>query len=102
MYYIRTDDRLQRTSTWLGTIDGGLDRVRETVIDDALGLGAELEAEMASHVETYFDERKASIEAGAKMSTFGSVANGSGVPDANICRPHADEPRARQGGVSQW
>src|SRR3546814_16462375 len=70
MYYIRTADRLQRTSTWLGTIDGGLDRVREIVIDDALGLGAELEAEMARHVETYFDEWKATIEDEEKLYRF--------------------------------
>ncbi|HEY9564780.1 MAG TPA: nitrite reductase large subunit, partial [Nocardioides sp.] len=84
MYYIRTADRLQRTSTWLGTIDGGLDRVREIVIDDALGLGAELEAEMARHVETYFDEWKATIEDEEKLSRFVSFVNAPGVPDPNI------------------
>ena len=45
MYYIRTADRLQRTGTWIGALDGGLDRVRAVVVDD--GLGAELEADMA-------------------------------------------------------
>ena len=40
MYYIRTADRLQRTSYWMDSVDGGLDRVREVVVDDALGLGA--------------------------------------------------------------
>ena len=47
MYYIRTADRLQRTAPWIDSLDGGLDRVREVVVDDALGLGAELEAAMA-------------------------------------------------------
>ena len=28
MYYVRTADRLQRTSTWIDQLDGGLDRVR--------------------------------------------------------------------------
>src|SRR3546814_16371620 len=84
MYYIRTADRLQRTSTWLGTIEGGLDRVREIVIDDALGLGAELEAEMARHVETYFDEWKATIEDEEKLSRFVSFVTAPGVPDPNI------------------
>ena len=50
MYYIRTADRLQRTAAWIDSLDGGLDRVREVVVDDALGLGAELEAAMARHV----------------------------------------------------
>ena len=52
MYYIRTADRLQRTAPWLDSLDGGLERVREIVVDDALGLGAELEAAMARHVDT--------------------------------------------------
>ncbi|KQY55391.1 MULTISPECIES: nitrite reductase large subunit NirB [unclassified Nocardioides] len=84
MYYIRTADRLQRTSTWLGTIDGGLERVREIVVDDALGLGAELEAEMARHVDSYFDEWKETIEDEEKMSRFVSFVNAPGVPDPNI------------------
>ena len=84
MYYIRTADRLQRTSTWLGTIDGGLDRVREIVVDDALGLGAELEAEMARHVGSYFDEWKATLEDEGKLSRFVSFVNAPDVPDANI------------------
>ncbi len=50
MYYIRTADRLQRTAGWVDSLDGGLDRVREVVVEDSLGLGAELEAEMARHV----------------------------------------------------
>ena len=50
MYYIRTADRLQRTAGWIDSLDGGLDRVREVVVEDSLGLGAELEAEMARHV----------------------------------------------------
>ena len=84
MYYIRTADRLQRTSTWLGTIDGGLDRVREIVVDDALGLGAQLEAEMARHVDTYFDEWKATLDDPAKLARFVSFVNAPETPDPNI------------------
>ncbi|WP_203338791.1 nitrite reductase large subunit NirB [Nocardioides limicola] len=84
MYYIRTADRLQRTSTWLDSIDGGLDRVREIVVDDALGLGAELEAEMARHVGSYVDEWRATIEDPEKLARFVSFVNAPDVPDANI------------------
>ncbi len=103
MYYIRTADRLQRTSTWLGTIDGGLDRVREIVVDDALGLGASLEAEMSRHVDTYFDEWKATLDDPTKLARFVSFVNAPGTPDPNISfttergqiRPvNADEPVA--------
>ncbi|NYI99351.1 nitrite reductase (NADH) large subunit [Nocardioides thalensis] len=83
MYYIRTADRLQRTSYWMDAI-GGLDRIREVVVDDALGLGAELEAAMAQHVDSYFDEWKATIEDPEKMARFVSFVNAPGTPDPNI------------------
>lgn len=83
MYYIRTADRLQRTSYWMDAI-GGLDRIREVVVDDALGLGAELEAAMAKHVDSYFDEWKATIEDPEKMARFVSFVNAPGTPDPNI------------------
>ena len=44
MFYIRTADRLERTSTWLERIEGGLDHVRDVVVHDSLGLCDELEA----------------------------------------------------------
>ncbi|MEZ0577690.1 nitrite reductase large subunit NirB [Nocardioides sp. MH1] len=84
MYYIRTADRLQRTSYWLDAVDGGLDRVREIVIDDALGLGAELEAAMERHVASYFDEWRATIEDPEKLARFVSFVNAPGTPDPNI------------------
>jgi len=84
MYYIRTADRLQRTAPWMDSIDGGLARIREIVVDDALGLGAELEAAMDKHVESYFDEWKATIEDPEKVARFVSFVNAPGVPDPNI------------------
>ncbi len=84
MYYIRTADRLQRTSTWMASLDGGIDRVRAVVVDDELGLGAELEAEMARHVDSYFDEWKATIDDPEKMARFVSFVNAPGTPDPNI------------------
>ena len=39
MFYIRTADRLQRTASWVESLDGGLDHLREVVCNDSLGLG---------------------------------------------------------------
>ncbi|MEV5000686.1 nitrite reductase large subunit NirB [Nocardioides sp. LML1-1-1.1] len=83
MYYVRTADRLQRTSYWMEEI-GGLERVREVVVDDSLGLGTELEASMAAHVDSYFDEWKATIEDPEKLARFVSFVNAPGTPDPNI------------------
>jgi len=84
MYYIRTADRLQRTAAWIDALDGGLDRVREVVVDDALGLGAELEADMARHVDTYFDEWRATLDDPEKLARFVSFVNAPGLPDPSI------------------
>ncbi|HKU46985.1 MAG TPA: nitrite reductase large subunit NirB, partial [Burkholderiales bacterium] len=62
MFYIRTGDRLQRTSTWLENLEGGIDYVKNVVCEDSLGIGAELEADMQKHVDTYECEWKRAIE----------------------------------------
>ncbi|MFC7726451.1 nitrite reductase large subunit NirB [Nocardioides sp. GCM10028917] len=84
MYYVRTADRLQRTSTWIDQLDGGLDRVRSVVVDDSLGLGAELEAEMARHVGGYEDEWRATLEDPAKLARFVTFVNAPDTPDPSI------------------
>ncbi|KRF35110.1 nitrite reductase large subunit NirB [Nocardioides sp. Soil805] len=84
MFYIRTADRLQRTAGWIDSLEGGLDRVREVVVEDSLGLGAELEAEMARHVGSYFDEWKATLEDPDKLSRFVSFVNAPDTPDPAI------------------
>ncbi|GAA1443460.1 nitrite reductase large subunit NirB [Mycobacterium cookii] len=84
MYYVRTADRLQRTSTWIEQLEGGLERVREVVVDDSLGLGAELEAEMARHVGGYADEWAATLADPAKLERFVSFVNAPDTPDPTI------------------
>ncbi len=75
MFYIRTADRLQRTSTWLEHLDGGLAYLKSVVVDDALGIAAELEAEMQHHVDTYECEWKATVEDPARVAKFRSFIN---------------------------
>ena len=84
MYYIRTADRLQRTAPWVDSLEGGLDRVREVVVDDALGLGTELEAAMARHVDGYRDEWAATLADPEKLRRFVSFVNAPDVPDPHI------------------
>ncbi|MFI6787206.1 nitrite reductase large subunit NirB [Nonomuraea sp. NPDC050383] len=84
MYYIRTADRLQRTAAWVESIEGGLDHVRDVIVNDSLGLCAELDAQMAHHVTTYQDEWRATIEDPEKLSRFVSFVNAPGVPDPSI------------------
>ena len=51
MYYVRTADRLQRTAAWLEDLEGGLEHVRSVVLQDSLGIGEDLDAAMARHVD---------------------------------------------------
>ncbi len=46
MFYIRTGDRLQRTSLWLESLEGGIDYLRSVIIDDKLGINTQLENEL--------------------------------------------------------
>ncbi|NSL43773.1 nitrite reductase large subunit NirB [Streptomyces sp. 8P21H-1] len=81
MFYIRTADRLERTSTWLERLPGGLDHVRDVVVDDSLGICGELESLMAAHVAAYRDEWAATIDDPEKLSRFVSFVNAPDTPD---------------------
>jgi len=83
MFYIRTADRLQRTSTWMDNLDGGIDYLREVVIEDKLSLAAELEAQMAHIVQTYVCEWKATLEDPKKLQRFRQFVN-SDEPDSGV------------------
>ena len=84
MFYIRTADRLQRTAPWLESLDGGLDHLREVVIDDSLGLADELEARMDAHVDGYVDEWSAVLDDPDKLSRFVSFVNAPESPDPTV------------------
>ncbi|MFT3899713.1 MAG: nitrite reductase large subunit NirB [Gordonia sp. (in: high G+C Gram-positive bacteria)] len=84
VYYIRTADRLQRTAAWIEEIDGGLDRIREVVVDDALGLAADFEADMARHVDGYECEWKGVLDDPDKLSRFVSFVNAPDTPDPTV------------------
>lgn len=83
MFYIRTGDRLQRTSTWLDNLEGGIDYVKQVVCEDSLGIGAELEADMQKLVDTYECEWKNAINDPESLKRFRHFVN-SDKPDSNV------------------
>ncbi|WP_295537424.1 nitrite reductase large subunit NirB [uncultured Pseudacidovorax sp.] len=83
MFYVRTADRLQRTSTWRDNLEGGLDYLKKVLIDDSLGLAAELETQMQAVVDTYQCEWKTAVTNPAVRSRFRSFVN-SDAPDERI------------------
>ncbi|WP_108933960.1 nitrite reductase large subunit NirB [Streptomyces ardesiacus] len=81
MFYIRTADKLERTSTWLERIPGGLDHVRDVVVHDSLGICDELESLMRAHVSHYRDEWAETVNDPEKLARFVSFVNAPGMPD---------------------
>ena len=103
MFYVRTADRLQRTSTWRENLEGGLDYLKGVLLNDTLGLNAELELQMQAVVDTYQCEWKSAVTDPAVRQRFKSFVN-SDQPDEHIIfvnergqiRPARAEERANE------
>jgi nitrite reductase (NADH) large subunit len=83
MFYVRTADRLQRTSVWRENLEGGLDYLKDVVIDDSLGLGEELESQMRHVIDSYECEWANALDDPEKLKRFRSFVNDS-RPDPDI------------------
>lgn len=75
MFYVRTADRLQRTSTWRESLEGGLAYLKDVVVNDTLGLAAELEADMQHVVDTYACEWKEAVSNPETRKRFRQFVN---------------------------
>jgi nitrite reductase (NADH) large subunit len=84
MFYVRTADRLQRTAAWIEALEGGLDHLRAVIVDDSLGLCADLDAAMARHVASYSDEWRDVLDDPDRLRRFTSFVNAPDVPDPSI------------------
>jgi hypothetical protein len=94
MFYVRTADRLQRTSTWRDNLEGGLDYLKDVVLNDSLGLAAELEAQMQQVVDTYQCEWKTAVTTPAVRQRFRSFVNSdSPTSTSSSCRSAARSAR---------
>ncbi|WNC68195.1 nitrite reductase large subunit NirB [Thalassotalea nanhaiensis] len=83
MFYVRMADRLQRTSVWLESLEGGLEYMQKVVKDDHLGINDELERQMDAVVATYQCEWKTTVESPEKLKRFRQFVN-SDKQDENI------------------
>ncbi|OCH89826.1 nitrite reductase [Obba rivulosa] len=75
MYYIRTADKLTRTSKWLDAMEGGIEKLKRVLLDDELGICEDLEHEMDAIVGTYFDEWRAVVEDPERQKQFRQFVN---------------------------
>ena len=75
MFYVRTADRLQRTSVWRESLEGGLEYLQDVIINDSLGLGAELESQMQLVIDRYECEWANAISDPEKLKRFRTFVN---------------------------
>ncbi|KAL5361762.1 hypothetical protein BJX96DRAFT_152766 [Aspergillus floccosus] len=75
IFYIRTADKLQRTARWIENLPGGINYLREVVIDDKLGIGAEMEQQMQELVDSYFCEWTETVKDPQRRKFFQQFAN---------------------------
>lgn len=98
MFYIRTADRLQRTSVWRESLEGGLDYLKQVIIEDSLGLGAELEAQMQLVVDRYECEWANALNDPDKLKRFRTFVNQRGSdPDIHFVKERGQRRPARHG-----
>jgi nitrite reductase (NADH) large subunit len=83
MFYVRTADRLQRTSVWRDNLEGGLDYLKQVVVHDKLGMADELEADLQNVVDTYSCEWKNAVEDPETRKRFRHFVN-SEQGDQNV------------------
>ncbi|MBN3752049.1 nitrite reductase large subunit [Paraburkholderia sp. Tr-20389] len=81
MFYVRTADRLQRTSVWRENLEGGLDYLKDVIVHDKLGIAAELEAEMQHVVDTYECEWKKAVTDPETRKRFRHFVNSDSTDD---------------------
>jgi len=78
MFYIRTADPLTRTATWLNKMEGGIEYLRNVVVNDSLHMAQTWESEVDRLVDTYKCEWKEAVENPAIRKRFSHFVN---VPD---------------------
>ncbi|WP_298239038.1 nitrite reductase large subunit NirB [uncultured Algibacter sp.] len=81
MYYIRTAGPLVRTAPWLDKLEGGIDYLKQVVIEDSLGIAEDLEQEMEGLVNKYQCEWKEAIENPEMMKRFKHFVNSDDADD---------------------
>ncbi len=98
MFYIKTADPLTRTATWLNKMEGGIDYLRNVVINDSLGIVEELEKEMQLLVDSYRCEWKEVVDNPELRKRFTHFVNAPGEKDPSV----QFEPMREQKKATEW
>lgn len=97
MFYIKTADPLTRTAPWLNKMEGGIEYLRNVVINDSLGMAAQWEIEMQLLVDSYKCEWKEAVENPEIRKRFSHFVNKPEEKDPTIkFEPLRDQKRAKE------
>jgi nitrite reductase (NAD(P)H) len=75
IFYIRTADKLQRTARWIENLPGGIKYLRQVILEDTLGICAELEKQMQELVSSFFCEWTEAVKSPERRKQFQQFAN---------------------------
>ncbi len=98
MFYIKTADPLTRTATWLNKMEGGIEYLRNVVINDSLGMAAQWEAEMELLIANYKCEWKEAIDNPETRKRFAHFVNAPTEKDPTV----KFEPMREQIKAIEW
>lgn len=75
MLYMQTADKLMRTARWLESFEGGVERLKRIILDDELGLCADLDAGIQQVIAGYQDEWSTVVNDESRRKQFRKFAN---------------------------
>jgi len=75
MFYIRTADKLQRTSTWVESLDDGIDYLKDVVVNDTLNIATELDEQISRLRDKYQCEWQTTLSNDAALERFRHFIN---------------------------
>jgi nitrite reductase (NADH) large subunit len=84
MFYIRTADPLTRTATWLNKMEGGIDYLRNVVVNDSLEMAATWENEIEGLISSYQCEWKTAVGNPSIRKRFSHFVNAPAEKDPTI------------------
>jgi nitrite reductase (NADH) large subunit len=91
MFYMRTAKPLQRTAAWQERLEGGLDYLKEVIIDDKLGIADDLEKEMQTLVNKFECEWTQAVNDPEMMKRFNHFVNSEDDDDNLVFVPMRDQ-----------
>ncbi|WP_298343085.1 nitrite reductase large subunit NirB [uncultured Algibacter sp.] len=91
MFYMRTAKPLQRTAAWQERLEGGLDYLKEVIIEDKLGIAEDLEKEMQTLVNRFECEWTQAVNDPEMMKRFNHFVNSEDEDDNLVFVPMRDQ-----------